>query len=81
MYICDKTIPKTKSKPRKTLPPFRGKPFEQISCLKSGNTIITDDKAKADALVTHYDNMLSSDNLSEDFIPIKEHIESRCNTR
>ena len=61
MYICDKTIPKTKSKPRKTRPPFRGKPFEQISCLKSGNTIITDDKAKADALVTHYDNMLSSD--------------------
>ena len=58
---------------------FRSKPFEQISCLKSGNTIITDDKAKADALVTHYDNMSRSDNLSEDFTPIKEYIEGRCN--
>ena len=58
---------------------FSGKPFEQISCLKSGDTIITDDKAKADALVTHYDNMSSSDNLSKDFTPIKEYIEGKCN--
>ena len=58
---------------------FRGKPFEHISCLKSGDTIITDDKAKADALVTHYDNMSSSDNLSKDFAPIKEYTEGKCN--
>ena len=50
---------------------FRGKFFDSVTCLKINNTIITEDKEKADALAQHYDNMAKDSNLDPDFKIIK----------
>ena len=58
---------------------FRGKPFEHITCLRSGNGVVTDDREKAEILVQHYDNMSKSDNQNGTLVQIKKHIEEDCN--
>ena len=58
---------------------FRGKPFGHITCLKSGNGVVTDDREKAEILLQHYDNMSRSDNQNGTFVQIKKHIEEDCN--
>ena len=50
---------------------FRGKFFDSVTCLKINNTIITEDKEKADALAQHYDNMAKDSNLDPDFKIVK----------
>ena len=58
---------------------FRGKPFDQITCLKINDNVITDDKEKANALAQHYDNMSKTENQPEEFIPVKKYFEENCN--
>lgn len=58
---------------------FRGKPFDHITCLKSGNAVITDDREKANVLAQHYDSMSKTKNQNGTFVQIKKHIEEDCN--
>ena len=50
---------------------FRGKFFDSVTCLKVSNTIVTEEKEKADALAQHYDNMAKDANLDPDFKTVK----------
>lgn len=51
---------------------FRGRPSEPITCLKTNNIIITEDKEKANALANHYDNMSKTSNQHPSFQQTKE---------
>ena len=46
---------------------FRGKFFDSLTCFKVNDTIVTEDKEKADALAQHYDNMAKDTNLDPTF--------------
>ena len=49
---------------------FRGKFFDSLTCFKVNDTIVTEDKEKADPLAQHYDNMAKDTNLDPTFITV-----------